>query len=96
MKTRHSIIQVSRCICLKKPSTLPHELHFAGGSGLGSLLDEDRISVSRLLLAGFSQANSWSAAAHLLAWFQADRDDLMTESSAATIGVVATPPPQIA
>lgn len=59
------------------------------GSGLGLLLGEDCFSVSWLLLAGFSQANSWSAAAHLLAWFQADRDDLMIEISASAIGVVA-------
>lgn len=94
MKTRDSIIQLSRFICLKKSSTLPCELHVPGGSGLDSLLDEDCFSVSWLLLAVFSQANSWSAAAHLLAWFQVDRDDLMIESSATAIGVVA--PPQIA
>lgn len=89
MKTRYNVIRLSRFICLKKHSTLPWELHFSGGSGLGLLLDEDCFSMSWLSLAGFAQANSWSAAAHLLAQFQADRDDLMVGSCAIAIGAVA-------
>lgn len=53
------------------------------GSGLGPLLDEDRSSTSWLLLAGFPHANSWPAAVHLLAWLQADRDDLVIEKAMA-------------
>lgn len=54
-----------------------------GESGLGPLLDEDCSSTSGLLLAGFPHANSWPAAVHLLAWLQADRDDLVIEKAMA-------------
>lgn len=88
MKTRYNTIWLSGLICLKEPSTLPRKLHFpgagrGGGSGLGPLLDEDCSSTSQLLLAGFPHANSWSAAVHLLAWLQADRDDLVIEKAMA-------------
>lgn len=58
------------------PSTYA-SLSLGGGPGLRPLLEEDCFSTSWLMLAGFPPANSWSAADHLLACFQADRKGLI-------------------